>query len=68
MEEFLPMKTVVCRASDKPWISDRYKALISKCQRALFSGDILNTDKSDIKSTTLLTPYVHPTTAQQYMV
>ena len=40
MDEFLPMKIVVYCASDKPRISDQYKAPISKHQRALFNSEM----------------------------
>jgi hypothetical protein len=39
LDTFLPLKTISKRPSDKPWITDRYKALIQQRQRALLSGN-----------------------------
>ena len=39
LDDFLPLKSVTYRKSDKPWITQRYKDLIAKRQRALFDGN-----------------------------
>ena len=38
---FLPMKTAKCRASEKPWITEKYNTLIHKRQTALYKGDMV---------------------------
>ena len=39
MEHYCPIKTVTRRTADKPWITDLFRNLIRKMQRAYMSGN-----------------------------
>ena len=40
MDKCFPSKTVTRHTSDKPWVTDGFRSLIRKRQRAHMSGDI----------------------------
>jgi hypothetical protein len=39
LDHFLPLKTTTKRSSDKPWITEKYRNLIKKRQKALYNGN-----------------------------